>query len=418
LLLAAVTAGCAHFPTGEPSNGGITEVRRQRAEQVVGDFEAKRSFAEFEAALARWDQEDVEGCRRRLEALLARDPQHHDAHVLMAQVHLFEHRYQQAWALIEKAVATDPNDAEAQFTAALVLDYTEQNHAALAYYERAAKLQPQNPVYAFFYQTARRERLGPSRPSSLPGVATASPSPGPASLPGGAHDTVSAQPAVELHTAPAVDLSVRQSAPAEEPPAGASALAVLAENLTTTPVDPTTTRVDPEPKRLQPSPSGVQLAAYCEPAEDDDDTPAADDADRADTGNDRPNVASDRVEGEAIPSNGDEADVPEELQSAVSAAVSAVQANRPDLAVALLEEAKDSFGNSARAYRVLGLAHYRLGDYKSSEVALRQALSLDNCGALSYFLMGCTLAKLGQTESAETHFRQAGRIDPKYAQRR
>ncbi len=47
---------------------------------------------------------------------------------------------------------------------------------------------------------------------------------------------------------------------------------------------------------------------------------------------------------------------------------------------------------------MLGAAYYRTGDYKSSQVALQQALSLDKSSALSYLLMGCTLAKLGQNE--------------------
>jgi len=76
------------------------------------------------------------------------------------------------------------------------------------------------------------------------------------------------------------------------------------------------------------------------------------------------------------------------------------------------------FSKSAAIYRMLGVAYYRLGDFKSSQVALQQALSLDKSSALSYFLMGCTLAKLGQAEPAEAHFQQAKALDPRYTVRR
>ena len=91
-----------------------------------------------------------------------------------------------------------------------------------------------------------------------------------------------------------------------------------------------------------------------------------------------------------------------------------LRANQPKVAVELLTPAAKQFPNSAAVHRMLGVAHYRMGDYKSSQVALQQALSLDKSSALSYLLMGCTLAKLGQKEAAEAHFRQARTLDPRY----
>lgn len=101
-------------------------------------------------------------------------------------------------------------------------------------------------------------------------------------------------------------------------------------------------------------------------------------------------------------------------QIPISAAAAALRANRPDLAVELLTPAAKQFPTSVAIHRMLGAACYRTGDYKSSQVALQQALSLDKSCALSYLLMGCTLAKLGQNEAAEAHFRQARTLDPRY----
>jgi tetratricopeptide (TPR) repeat protein len=106
---------------------------------------------------------------------------------------------------------------------------------------------------------------------------------------------------------------------------------------------------------------------------------------------------------------------PDNPQIPISAAVTALRYRQPALAIELLAPVRECPSASARVHRILGVAYYRLGDYRSSQVAIQQALSLDKLSALSYFLMGCTLAKLGQFESAEAHWQQARTIDPRYA---
>ena len=102
---------------------------------------------------------------------------------------------------------------------------------------------------------------------------------------------------------------------------------------------------------------------------------------------------------------------PDNRQIPIKAAVFALQHGHPDVAVPVAEKAVAAFGDSAALYRILGTAHYRLGDYKASQLALRQALSLDNSHPLSYFLMGSTLAKLGESQAADRHFRRAKLLD-------
>jgi tetratricopeptide (TPR) repeat protein len=109
---------------------------------------------------------------------------------------------------------------------------------------------------------------------------------------------------------------------------------------------------------------------------------------------------------------------PDDPQIPISAAVLALQHNRPDMAIEVVERSLKALPKSAALHRILGAAYYRQGDYPASQSALQQALSLDKSSALSYFLMGCTLAKLGQAEAAETHFRQAQAIDSRYTVRR
>jgi tetratricopeptide (TPR) repeat protein len=119
------------------------------------------------------------------------------------------------------------------------------------------------------------------------------------------------------------------------------------------------------------------------------------------------------------------AENPDNPQNLISAASAALGKNEPRKAVALLAPAvaeekgqpRGPLAGSAAAHRILGVAYYRLGEYRSSQVSLQQALSLDKSNALSYFLLGCTLAKLGQAEAAEVNFRQAQALDPRYTAR-
>jgi Tfp pilus assembly protein PilF len=101
-------------------------------------------------------------------------------------------------------------------------------------------------------------------------------------------------------------------------------------------------------------------------------------------------------------------------QIPVDAAVLALEQNHPTLAVDLLKPAAERFSKSAAVHLTLGAAYYRLGDYPSSQVALRQALSLDNSNGLAYLLMGCTLEKLGQPEAALVQWERAAAVCPRY----
>ena len=106
---------------------------------------------------------------------------------------------------------------------------------------------------------------------------------------------------------------------------------------------------------------------------------------------------------------------PDDPQIVLRGATAALRYDYPDLAIELLEPAAARFAQCAAVHCTLAVARYRLGDYRASQVALRQALSLDKSSALAYFLMGCTLRKLGQAEQAYAHFRQAAMLDPRYA---
>jgi predicted Zn-dependent protease len=93
--------------------------------------------------------------------------------------------------------------------------------------------------------------------------------------------------------------------------------------------------------------------------------------------------------------------------TAVSAAVLPLRHGQPELALHVATVAANRFGSSAGLFRVIGTAYYRIGDYKSSQTALQQALFLDRSNPLTYLLMSSTLAKLGNREGAGWYRQQA-----------
>jgi tetratricopeptide (TPR) repeat protein len=101
-------------------------------------------------------------------------------------------------------------------------------------------------------------------------------------------------------------------------------------------------------------------------------------------------------------------------QIPISAAVIALQHAQPQLAIELLQEGQRAFPRCAGIHQSLALAFYRIGNYEASQVAARQALSLDNTSPLTYFLLGSTAARLGSTDEAQRYLEQACRMDPRY----
>ena len=147
-------AGCASMQMPSFSSGDIAQQRRQREEDIVREFEARRDFAEYQAAVSCWNQRDLEGCRQRLQVILERAPGHREAQLLLAELYLAEGRIPDAFDQAERALHNHPDDARAQYTMGLLLDATGRPADALNCYQRAATLEPESEVYAVSCRTA------------------------------------------------------------------------------------------------------------------------------------------------------------------------------------------------------------------------------------------------------------------------
>lgn len=180
ILLAALTGCSTVRPTCNTDSNAeqaASQKPKQRQSEAVREFEQKRNDAEFQAALSRWQEPDAKGCREQLQRLLARDPNHRDARLLMAEVFLSANRYEEALKEVQQVLQAHPDDPAVQFTMGMILDAMGQHAASLAYYQRAAKAEPNNEVYAVGYQMAAEAQQ--DKTTAIPDTLPQAPMPGP-----------------------------------------------------------------------------------------------------------------------------------------------------------------------------------------------------------------------------------------------
>ena len=405
-LVTTVTAGCATLKTSLPQAEDISQKRRERNRAAIRSFAENRDLAEFQAAQARWEQGDIEGCREDLQRLLERTPDHLEARLLLAESLLSDNRPGEAVRCLEPAMPRHSDDARVYYTMGLALEALGRRDGAVAYYERAVELEPDNEVYAVSYQP---DLMSGALPDGLP-ESPMEPT-GPLSEPRARSAEVS---------------STAREVP-EELPAGlpSGPIGSAGPIRSAAPFDPEHPAALNAEDSARPATSGRRVF-HVQTVDSD---AAADSAEANDpAGDTAPASASASMlvrKGAAAMAAGSVEVArayfreaigfePHNPKLPISAAVASLRHNQPDVAVELLEQAATVFPDSAAIHRILGTALYRRGDYKSSQVALQHALSLDKSSALAYLLMGCTLVKLGQSESAESYFRQARTIDPRY----
>lgn len=448
----ALLAGCAAPRLPGPWRADFARLKQQRAEQAVREFEQYRDFAEYQAALHRWEQGDAQACSEQLGKLLQRNPDHCPARLLLAEVYLVQKRQSEALAEVQRVLEAEPRNAEAHYMMGLVLDAQGRSAEAQQHYRQAAELEPTEDPYPLAYapalQPADDAREAPRRASAQAQAERLSHQP---PLPGVTPGARGAQSAFHLLPPPPAANHEAATAPSARGcavgsagtvvPAGfvafadsanaaqlaehhgpapglacaesADCAAQMARGASSLPHSPTIAK--------QPAGGAAQIAqgasglhpvfaaSFAGPAVDG---PAA-----ALFAQARAALQAGRVaEAEAYLHQAEARD-PHNPQIPLAAGVLALKHGQPELGLRILRGAKQRFPDSAALDRQLAVAHYRLGDYKAAQAALEDALSLDNSSALSYFLLGCTLAKLGAHASAEECFRQARRIDPQYAAR-
>lgn len=86
IAVSVLSSGCSslHWPITPVED--IVELRKQRKSEALSEFEQRRDWAEYHAALTAWKQCDIMRCRQSLKRLLARNPAHAEAQGLLAML--------------------------------------------------------------------------------------------------------------------------------------------------------------------------------------------------------------------------------------------------------------------------------------------------------------------------------------------
>ena len=165
---AAAQAATADKPTAKSVASTPAAELQRRKKMVAQEFDSQRDRAQYQAAMGRWQQDDVAGCRQALAILLARNPDHREGHLLAAQVDLSDNKPKAALEHARHVLVAFPNDAEAHYEAALALDAMGQMADALPHYEQAARLAPDEDAYRASYQAAIGTAILPPGGSGVP----------------------------------------------------------------------------------------------------------------------------------------------------------------------------------------------------------------------------------------------------------
>lgn len=351
-------AGCAGW-SGPRQNvarntaNDVGPTRADRKEALARDFDKTRNDAQFDAAVSYWQRGDIKNCNQILTSLLERDPNNRRARMLLVDVYLFNGQTEQSLEELNKAIAADPKDAVAQHTLAQVLDASGRRTESLAHYEEATRLDPNNEDYSLSYKMALGMIPPTDRDTAL-AAATDKPA--------------------DAATSPSPVNRVSQTSSAST--AMFDPKVILASN-TPSATHPAALQLGAptDPAGLRPATTSVQPVQSAPPAAD----------------HHGPN-------------------------SPLQKAVEALAAEDTHAAIEIASRGlADTPEQAAALYRVLGAAHYRLGEYQAAQTALAQALSLDKSDGLTYFLMGSTLDKLNDRIAAQQCFSEAARLDARIA---
>ena len=155
-LFATVTcAGCASLKNVAETAFDPDFTREQRKHQMVESFESRRDTAQFQGAIAKWENGDAQGCERMLLQLLRRSPNHSEARLWLADLYAEQNNAIAAEQQLRWLLRENPQDARAHHSLGLLLESSGNAQDALSHLQKAQQLDPSEPLYAQSMQAVR-----------------------------------------------------------------------------------------------------------------------------------------------------------------------------------------------------------------------------------------------------------------------
>jgi tetratricopeptide (TPR) repeat protein len=152
---AASLTGCAGVPFPSSRAPDLQQQAAERKAEITREFEQKRDHVQYQAALARFEANDTEGCGKALQQLLERNPAHYESRLLQAELMLLAGELREAKQQIETLLTERPEDAATHHVAGLLLEAEDNLQQAVTQYEQAVKFAPDNSAYRTSLQLAQ-----------------------------------------------------------------------------------------------------------------------------------------------------------------------------------------------------------------------------------------------------------------------
>jgi Flp pilus assembly protein TadD len=163
-VVVTATAGCTSIAKRAKLDRDVQAVREERQEKVVAEFEARRDAAQYQGALGRLQCGDVDDARVMLEAIVARNAEFLPARLLLAEILLESNQPALALEHARYVVDRAPKEASVRHVEGLILESLGRRDEALASFQQALDLAPDNEVYRLSFQTTADQIA--SRPTS------------------------------------------------------------------------------------------------------------------------------------------------------------------------------------------------------------------------------------------------------------
>lgn len=110
-------------------------------------FESQRDSAQLQAALNRWKEGNVAACERALASLVHQRPQFVEARIHYAELLLSQNNAAAAEEQLREALKLAPGRADIYHALALAVEASGNSAAAAEFFQKAAQLEPENPLY-------------------------------------------------------------------------------------------------------------------------------------------------------------------------------------------------------------------------------------------------------------------------------
>ena len=152
LVASSPLPGCVMQRNPAPEDKGDESLLSTETSTELFQLRCDESL--LQAAVARWRDGDAAGCRMLLERLLNRNPDHLSARMMLADLHASRGDITAAENQFRWIIQRNPDNPQAHHSLGVLLETSGRPEQAAMHLQTAARLEPDNKLYALCYDAA------------------------------------------------------------------------------------------------------------------------------------------------------------------------------------------------------------------------------------------------------------------------